>query len=79
MVYYLPWYSARPFSSEWGWHWTMNHFQPDKLTAAGDKEIVSWYYPHIGPYDSADPAVLEYHVLLMKFAGIKLRCFASRC
>lgn len=70
MVYYLPWYSARPFSSEWGWHWTMNHFQPDKLTAAGDGEIASWYYPLIGPYDSADPAVLEYHVLLMKLAGI---------
>jgi hypothetical protein len=70
MVYYLPWYSAKPFSSEWGWHWTMNHFQPDKPTAVGDKEIASWYYPLIGPYDSADPAVLEYHVLLMKLAGI---------
>jgi hypothetical protein len=48
----------------------MNHFQPDKSTAAGDREIASWYYPLIGPYDSADPAVLEYHVLLMKLAGI---------
>ena len=33
-------------------------------------EIASWYYPLIGPYDSLDPAVLEYHVLLMKLAGI---------
>ncbi|MDQ2973905.1 MAG: hypothetical protein M3R69_00680, partial [Acidobacteriota bacterium] len=24
----------------------------------------------IGPYDSGDPAVIEYHLLLMKLAGI---------
>ncbi|HWF19890.1 MAG TPA: glycoside hydrolase family 71/99-like protein [Verrucomicrobiae bacterium] len=70
MVYYMPWYAAKPFSAEWGWHWTMNHFDPDKVNASGEREIASWYYPLIGPYDSADPAVLEYHVLLMKLAGI---------
>lgn len=70
MVYYMPWYAAKPFSGEWGWHWTMNHFNPDKVNASGEREIASWYYPLIGPYDSADPAVLEYHVLLMKLAGI---------
>ena len=70
MVYYMPWYAAKPFSGEWGWHWTMGHFNPDKVNASGDREIASWYYPLIGPYDSADPAVLEYHVLLMKRAGI---------
>ena len=70
MVYYLPWYAAKPFSGDWGWHWTMNHFHPDQVNATGEREIASWYYPLIGPYDSADPAVLEYHVLLMKLAGI---------
>jgi hypothetical protein len=70
MVYYMPWYAAKPFNGELGWHWTMNHFNPDKVNASGDHEIASWYYPLIGPYDSADPAVLEYHVLLMKLAGI---------
>jgi hypothetical protein len=70
MVYYMPWYASKPFDSEWGWHWTMDHFNPDKNTTSGEKEIASWYYPLIGPYDSADPAVLEYHVLLMKLAGI---------
>ena len=70
MVYYMPWYASKPFDSEWGWHWTMDHFNPDKTTTSGDREIASWYYPLIGPYDSADPAVLEYHVLLMKLAGI---------
>ncbi len=70
MVYYMPWYAAKPYSAEWGWHWTMNHFNPEKVNASGEREIASWYYPLIGPYDSSDPAVLEYHVLLMKLAGI---------
>jgi hypothetical protein len=48
----------------------MNHFDPDTINASGERQIASWYYPLIGPYDSADPAVLEYHVLLMKLAGI---------
>ena len=39
-------------------------------TNDGEAEIASWYYPLIGPYDSSDPAVLEYHVLLMKLGGI---------
>jgi len=70
LVHYMPWFIAKPYSSSWGWHWTMNHFDPDTLTAAGKRDIASWYYPLIGPYDSADPAVLEYHVLLMKLSGI---------
>src|SRR6185369_13833669 len=70
MVYYMPWYVAKPYSSAWGWHWTMNHFDPDIINASGERQIASWYYPLVGPYDSADPAVLEYHVLLMKLGGI---------
>jgi len=70
MVYYMPWYTAKPYSQAWGWHWTMDHFNPDRLNAIGEREIASWYSPLIGPYDSSDPAVLEYHVLLMKLSGI---------
>jgi hypothetical protein len=70
MVYYMPWYTAKPYSDGWGWHWTMNHFNPDRVNASGERQIASWYYPLIGPYDSSDPAVLEYHVLLMKLAGV---------
>ena len=70
MVYYMPWYTAKPYSNDWGWHWTMNHFNPDTVNASGERQIASWYYPLIGPYDSSDPAVLEYHVLLMKLAGV---------
>src|SRR6266850_1366716 len=70
MVYYMPWFTAKPYSDTWGWHWTMDHFNPDVVGASGERQIASWYYPLIGPYDSSDPAVLEYHVLLMKLAGI---------
>ena len=34
MVYYMPWFTARPYSENWGWHWTMNHFNPDRVNAA---------------------------------------------
>ena len=70
MVYYMPWFTAKPYCDSWGWHWTMNHFNPDTMNASGERQIASWYYPLIGPYDSSDPALLEYHVLLMKLAGI---------
>ncbi len=71
MVHYMPWFVSQPYSGSWGWHWTMNHFNPNSVNPTnGEHEIASWYYPLIGPYDSADPAVLEYHVLLMKLSGI---------
>jgi hypothetical protein len=70
IAYYMPWYASKPYSGRWGWHWTMDHFNPDTINAAGERQIASWYYPLIGPYDSSDPAVLEYHVALMKLAGI---------
>jgi hypothetical protein len=70
LVYYLPWYVAKPYSDHWGWHWTMDSFDPDGVDASGQRRIASWYRPLIGPYDSADPVVLEYHVLLMKLTGI---------
>ena len=70
LVHYMPWYASKPVSGEWGWHWTMNHFDPDTIADDGRREIASHYYPLIGPYDSNDPHALECHVLLMKFAGI---------
>jgi hypothetical protein len=69
LVHYLPWYEAKPNSPHWGWHWTMNHFDPDRVVD-GKPAIASHYHPLIGPYDSGDAAVLEYHLLLMKLAGI---------
>ena len=70
----MPWFQT-PFSlggGSWGYHWTFNSpsFNPNVIDGSGNRQIASWYYPLIGPYDSIDPAVLEYHVLLMKLAGI---------
>jgi hypothetical protein len=71
MVHYMPWFVSKPYSGLWGWHWTMGSagINPDIVTN-GQSEIASWYYPLIGPYDSADPKVLEFHVLLMKLSGV---------
>jgi len=66
----MPWFVSQPYSGSWGWHWTMNHFNPNLVNTNGQRQIASWYYPLIGPYDSVDPPVLEYHVLLMRLAGI---------
>jgi hypothetical protein len=68
MVHYMPWFAAKPAAPQWGWHWTMNAFDPEKVRS-GKRSIASHYYPLIGPYDSGDPAVIEYHFLLIKLAG----------
>jgi hypothetical protein len=71
LAHYLPWYEAKPFRQVWGWHWTMGAFDPEKSQSKTDRPgIASHYHPLIGPYDSGDPDVLEYHALLMKLAGI---------
>jgi hypothetical protein len=70
MTHYMPWFESPAIYGSWGWHWTMNHFNPNAYNTNGYREVASWYYPQVGPYDSADPNVLEYHVLLMKLAGI---------
>jgi hypothetical protein len=69
LAHYMPWYTAKPFSQVWGWHWTMGTFDPE-AKPAGPATLASHYRPIIGPYDSGDPDVLEYHTLLMKLAGI---------
>ena len=69
-VHYMPWYQSEEFSGSWGWHWTMNHFDPTVLNENGRPTVASHYMPLTGPYDSADPAILEYQVLLMKMSGM---------
>ena len=70
MAHYMPWYASKPVSGYWGWHWTMNHFDPEILDNSGRRDIASHYYPLIGAYDSSDPMALEYHISLMKLSGI---------
>ncbi len=68
MAHYMPWFEARPYRMQWGWHWTMNHYDPEQVRDR--QEAASHYYPLIGLYDSDDPDTLECHALLMKYAGI---------
>ena len=70
LVHYMPWFSAKPESKEWGWHWTMDHCDPNFVQWEGKREIASHNYPLIGVYDSGDKWVLECQVQQMKLAGI---------
>ncbi len=70
LVHYMPWFVAKSEGQGWGYHWTMNRMDPNNVGEQGRREIASFNYPQIGPYDSSDPHVLEYHVLLMKLSGI---------
>ncbi len=70
MTHYMPWFQAKPYSQAWGWHWTMNHYNPDHVAPDGRRDAPSHYYPLIGLYDSGDPDALQTQVLLMKMAGI---------
>jgi len=71
-VHYMPWFET-PASSgtgNWGLHWTMANENPNTILPNGRRQIASWFYPMIGPYDSDDRDVIDYHLLLMKYAGI---------
>jgi len=71
-AHYMPWFEDKASSGtgNWGMHWTMANRNPDLLNADGKRQIAAHYYPLIGPYASNDRDVLEYHFLLMKYAGI---------
>lgn len=69
-MHYMPWFQSKPVSGYWGSHWKMANKNPDIVDENGKREIASHYYPIIGPYDSTDPDVIEYHLLLMKYSGV---------
>ncbi len=68
----MPWFETSQSSGngKWGIHWTMANQNPEQQDDAGRRQIASHYYPLIGPYASGDPDVVEYQLLLMKYAGI---------
>lgn len=71
-VHYMAWFEtpATSGTGKWGQHWTMANQNPDIVLANGKRQIASWFYPMIGPYASSDRDVIDYHLLLMKYAGI---------
>ena len=66
----MPWFATKDVSGAWGWHWTMNHFDPEQIKWDDQRKIASHDYPLIGPYDSGDDHALECQALLMKIAGL---------
>jgi len=71
-VHYMPWFEtpATSGTGQWGQHWTMANENPNIILSNGRRQIASWFYPMIGPYDSDDRDVIDYHLLLMKYSGI---------
>jgi hypothetical protein len=71
-MHYMPWFEtpATLGGSSWGYHWKFNNKNPNIVDANGRRQIASHYYPLIGPYASRDADVIEYHMLLMKYAGV---------
>ncbi len=71
-MHYMTWFETNESSSnkQWGYHWTMANKDPNRTDANGKREIASHFYPLIGPYHSGDAAVIENHLLLMKYAGV---------
>lgn len=71
-VHYLPWFETPATSPDgkWGQHWTMANENPDVILANGRRQIASYFYPMTGPYASSDRDILDYQLLLMKYAGI---------
>jgi len=71
-VHYMAWFEtpATSGTGQWGQHWTMANENPNIILSSGRRQIASWFYPMIGPYASSDRDVLDYHLLLMKYAGI---------
>jgi hypothetical protein len=70
MAHYMPWYQTPEVTGYWGWHWTMDHFNPYTKDEKGRPSIASYAFPLTGPYDSSDDVLLEYQVLLMHLSGI---------
>src|SRR5688572_13109060 len=71
-MHYMPWFETPETlgGANWGFHWQFNNRNPNVVDANGRRQIASHYYPMIGPYASRDPHVIEYHMLLMKYAGV---------
>ena len=71
-VHYFPWFEtpATSGTGNWGSHWTMANENPNIILSNGRRQIASYFYPMIGPYDSDDRDVIDYHLLLMKYSGI---------
>ncbi|MFH0953091.1 MAG: endo-1,3-alpha-glucanase family glycosylhydrolase [Verrucomicrobiota bacterium] len=73
ICHYFNWFRTPEVGGSWrNWEWKGNGPQhsPDNVLTNGRRDICSVYYPLIGPYDSLQPEVMEYHVLTALAAKI---------
>jgi hypothetical protein len=73
ITHYFNWFKTPEGRGGWhNWEWKGNgpKHDPEKILPNGRRDICSIYYPSIGPYDSADPDAIEYHMLSAKAAKI---------
>lgn len=74
-MHYMPWFDTPETlgAGNWGLHWRQTRAtpaDPNIVDASGKRQIASNFYPKIGPYQTGNATVTEYHLLLMKLAGI---------
>jgi len=62
LAFYYPWYGSKEFHKRWV-HWDRVDTQTKDIGS-------STHYPAIGPYDSYDTGVIDYHFELAKGCGI---------
>ena len=77
LAHYMPWFQNRKSEqgdgvtwSHWQWNGKGTKHDPNRKLTKDRHDIASVFYPLIGPYDSHDTRVLEYHILTAKLAGI---------
>lgn len=79
MAFYYPWYGGPPEYRHWASATADPRFahDPNRVTDSGSqypdgvrRDIASTNYPLLGPYDSADPAVIDRHLDWAERAGI---------
>ncbi len=76
LCHYMSWFQWRTqggadIQAHWSWDGSGTKHDPSRIGDTGLRDICSVYYPRIGVYDSADPDVIDYHILTAKAAGIQ--------
>ena len=72
LAFYYDWYSNLEVSGKWG-HWDECHYatrDPDKVDEKGYRDLGAAHNPQFGPYDSADPKIIEAHIGMAEDIGL---------
>jgi len=75
VCHYMQWFDFRLEDGQarrchWSWGGKPQPHDVDRFDSNRTRDIYSVLYPRIGVYDSTDPAVIDYHILSAKSAGI---------